>query len=67
MCQQHRPQLFAPSPSPSSAPPRAKLYYLRNLTGKSARLKEVFVSREERLKGEERQKAAAAAAAAKQQ
>lgn len=37
---------------------RAKLYYLRELTGKSARLKEVFVTREDRAK------AAAAAAAA---
>lgn len=40
---------------------RAKLYYLRELTGKSARLKEVFVTREERLK------AAAKAAAAQQE
>ncbi|KAI8476660.1 MAG: plastid ribosomal protein L19 [Monoraphidium minutum] len=39
---------------------RAKLYYLRELTGKSARLKEVFVS-----KGDKAAKAAAAAAAAK--
>jgi len=38
---------------------RAKLYYLRELTGKSARLKEIFVTREERAK-------AAAAAAAQQ-
>lgn len=37
---------------------RAKLYYLRELTGKSARLKEIFVTREDRAK-------AAAAAAAK--
>lgn len=40
---------------------RAKLFYLRELTGKSARLKEVFVTREERAKA-----AAAAAAAAAQ-
>ncbi|KAI8476505.1 MAG: ribosomal protein L19-domain-containing protein [Monoraphidium minutum] len=39
---------------------RAKLYYLRELTGKSARLKEVFVS-----KGDKAAKAAAAANAAK--
>jgi hypothetical protein len=46
--------------TPSSSPPtrRAKLYYLRELTGKSARLKEIFVTREGRAK-------AAAAAAAK--
>jgi large subunit ribosomal protein L19 len=37
---------------------RAKLYYLRELTGKSARLKEIFVTREGKAK-------AAAAAAAK--
>lgn len=46
----HKHTPLHPSTPPPTQPRRAKLYYLRELTGKSARLKEIFVTKDKPAK-----------------